>query len=339
MPAMGSGKVTLRIVVALLLCALIGTDARAADPIVLSFPVRCEVGATCFVQSYVDRDSSSGSRDYQCGSRTYDGHDGTDIRVLDLAMQRSGVEVLAAATGRVVGARDGMADISVRSIDKAEIAGKECGNGVVLEHDNGWRTQYCHMAKGSIRVKPGDRIAEGQPIGLVGLSGNTEFPHLHFTVRLASAIVDPFAFGAALDSCNSGGRSLWATALQPRLDYRAREILNYGFSATAPTMELVESGDIRNQLSNRQGGALAAYVRAIGLQKGDEQTLTVRGPDGSLFSENKSPALESNKAQIFIFAGRNRKAPAWPQGTYAATYRVTQNGVEVLRKTFDVKVD
>jgi hypothetical protein len=104
-------------------------------------------------------------------------------------------------------------------------------------------------------------------------------------------------------------------------------------------MELIESGDVRNQLPNRQAGALAAYVRAIGLQKGDEQTLTVRGPDGSLFSENKSPALESNKAQIFIFAGRNRKTPAWAQGTYAATYRVTQNGAEVLRKTFDIKVD
>jgi murein DD-endopeptidase MepM/ murein hydrolase activator NlpD len=232
-----------------------------------------------------------------------------------------------------------MADISVRSIGKAEIAGRECGNGVVLEHDNGWNTQYCHMAKGSIRVKTGDQVTEGQPIGLVGLSGNTEYPHLHFTVRLAGAIVDPFAFGPALDSCNSGGRSLWASALQARLDYRAREILNYGFSAVPPTMELIESGDIKNHPPLRQSGALAAYVRVIGLQQGDEQTLAVQGPDGSLFSEHASPALESNKAQSFTYAGRNRKASAWPPGSYAATYRVTRNGAELLRKTFDIKVD
>jgi hypothetical protein len=291
------------------------------------------------VQSYVDHDLSKGSRDYQCGSRTYDGHDGTDIRLLDLGMQRSGVEVLAAATGRVVGARDGMTDISVRSIGKASIAGKECGNGVVLDHDNGWRTQYCHMAKGSIRVKTGDRVAEGQPIGLVGLSGDTEFPHLHFTVKLAGAVVDPFAFGPALDSCNSGGRSLWASALHARLDYRAREILNYGFSAVSPTMELIESGDIKNHPPNRQSGALVAYIRVIGLQKGDEQVLTLLSPDGSLFSEYAPPALESNKAQFFMSAGKTRKAPAWPQGTFAATYRVTRNGTELMRKVFDIKLD
>ncbi len=329
----------MRIIIALFLCVPAWVDARAADPIALSFPVRCEMGTSCFVQSYVDHDLSKGSRDYQCGSRTYDGHDGTDIRVLDLGMQRSGVEVLAAAPGRVVGTRDGMADVSVRTIGKAEIAGKECGNMVVLEHENGWRTQYCHLAKGSIRVKTGDRVAEGRAIGLVGLSGNTEFPHLHFTVGFAGAIVDPFAFGPALDSCNSGGRSLWASALQAGLDYRAREILNYGFAAVPPTMELVEAGDIKNHPPSRQSGVLTAYIRVIGLQQGDEQALTISGPDGSLFSENASPALESNKAQYFLFAGKTRRASAWPPGTYAAVYRVTRNGTELLRKAFDIKLD
>jgi hypothetical protein len=318
---------------------LAAADAQAADPIALSLPVNCELGATCFVQTYVDHDLSKGSRDYQCGPRTYDGHNGTDIRVLDLGMQRSGVEVLAAATGHVVGARDGMTDVSVRSIGKAAIAGKECGNGVVLEHDNGWQTQYCHMAKGSVRVRTGNHVVEGQPIGWVGLSGDTEFPHLHFTVRLAGAIVDPFAFGPALDSCNSGGRSLWASALQAKLDYRAREVLNYGFSAVPPTMELIESGDIKNQQPNRQSNALTAYVRAIGLQKGDEQVLTLSSPDGSLFAEYAPPALESNKAQFFISAGKRRTASDWPQGSYAATYRVTRNGTELLRKAFDIKLD
>lgn len=329
----------MRLVVALFLSLLAWTDARAADPIALSFPVKCEIGTTCFVQSYVDHDPSSGSRDYQCGSRSYDAHNGTDIRVLDLAMQRAGVEVLAAATGRVTGARDGMDDVSVRTVGKAAIAGKECGNGIVLEHENGWSTQYCHMAKGSVRVKTGDRVAEGQPIGLVGLSGDTEFPHLHITVRLAGSVVDPFAFGPARNSCNSGGRSLWAAALQARLNYRAREVLNYGFSAVPPTMETIESGDIKNNLPNRQSSALVAYIRVIGLQKGDEQALTILNPDGSLFSEYAPPPLESNKAQYFMSAGKRLKASAWPAGTYAVTYRVRQNGVELLRKTFEIKLD
>ena len=47
--------------------------------------------SACFVQNYVDRDPSTGALDYRCGHRTYDKHDGTDIRLLDMAAQKSGV--------------------------------------------------------------------------------------------------------------------------------------------------------------------------------------------------------------------------------------------------------
>lgn len=328
----------MRLAVVLFLCTFPWTKARATDAILLSFPVRCELGTTCFVQNYVDHHYGDLNRDYQCGSRTYDGHDGTDIRLLDLAAQRAGVDVLAAASGRVVGVRDDMADTSVRVVGRAAVAGKECGNGVALEHENGWRTQYCHMAKGSVRVKPGDQVARGQTIGLVGLSGDTEFPHLHITVRKAGIIVDPFAFGASLDACKEG-RPIWTGVPDAQLQYRLREIINYGFSAVAPTMELIESGDVKNHPPNGQSYALAAYVRAIGLQRGDEQILSIAGPDGSVFSEHAPAPLERNKAQYFISSGRNRKTSAWPKGTYTATYRVTRNGVEHLRKSFDVRLD
>ena len=48
----------------------------------LSFPMACELGKSCFVQSYVDLDETAGEQDFACGSATYDGHDGTDFRVL-----------------------------------------------------------------------------------------------------------------------------------------------------------------------------------------------------------------------------------------------------------------
>jgi len=80
------------------------------------------------------------ARDYACGGRTYDGHDGTDIRIPNLEIQKKGVEVVAAASGRVARVRDGVDDISVRTIGKAAIIGKECGNGAVIEHENGWQT-------------------------------------------------------------------------------------------------------------------------------------------------------------------------------------------------------
>jgi murein DD-endopeptidase MepM/ murein hydrolase activator NlpD len=99
------------------------------------------------------------------------------------------------------------------------------------------------MAKGSLRVKVGDETVTGQSIGLVGLSGDTEFPHLHFTVRHRGKIVDPFAYDALPNTCG-GGHPIWVDSIHEQTEYRAREILNYGFSDLAPTMDLIESGEV-----------------------------------------------------------------------------------------------
>lgn len=317
----------------LLLSGTIGS--RADDAISLALPIRCQVGVNCFVQNYVDHDTSSKVRDYSCGARSYDGHDGADIRIRNQAIQRKGVEVLAAASGRVVGMRNDMEDVSIRTAGKAAISGKECGNGALVEHDGGWSTQYCHMAKGSVRIRAGDRVNAGQPIGLVGLSGDTEFFHLHFTVRYRGKAVDPFAYGAPENSCG-GGRSLWAASLTEQMQYRARDIIDFGFAAVAPTMELVEAGDIDGHPVTPDADALVAYVRAIGLQAGDQQSLAVQGPAGAAFVTNNLPALDRDKAQFLVLAGKKRTGPAWPAGRYTATYRLTRDGTEVLRKTFDV---
>ncbi len=44
------------------------------------------------------------------------------------------------------------------------------------------------MRKGTLRVKPGDIIKRGQILGLIGLSGNTTFPHVHLAVRHAGRV-------------------------------------------------------------------------------------------------------------------------------------------------------
>ena len=332
--ALGSAR--LKCLALILGCLGGATDVEAEEVISLALPIRCQPGLTCFLQNYVDHDASDKVRDYNCGGRSYDGHDGTDIRIRNLEIQRQGVEVLAAAPGRVVGGRNDMEDVSVRTVGKAAIAGKECGNGVLIEHADGWRTQYCHMAKGSVRVKPGDQLTTGQPIGLVGLSGDTEFFHLHFTVRYQGKVVDPFAYGAPENSCG-GGRSLWAASLGEQMQYRRGEIIDYGFAGIAPTMELVESGEIGKHPVTQASDALVAYVRAIGLQAGDQPSLAVQGPGGVSLSASSVPALDRDKAQLLVIAGRKRTATAWPAGRYIATYRVMRDGAEVLRKTFEVE--
>ncbi|HEY5797434.1 MAG TPA: M23 family metallopeptidase [Bosea sp. (in: a-proteobacteria)] len=302
-------------------------------------PVACDLGRNCFIQNYVDADPAASAKDYQCGSRSYDGHNGTDFRLATMAAQRAGVDVLAAADGRVLRLRDGMADMSVREAGRAAaIKGSECGNAIIIEHADGWQTQYCHMARDSLRVQTGDRVRAGQAIGRIGLSGLTEYPHLHFTVRHRGQIVDPFAFGAPPGSCGAG-RSLWQPALQPLLDYRQRAVLNEGFAATAVTMAMLEEGEAERQTPGKDAPALVAYVRGIGLRIGDVQSLVVKAPSGQPVVEQRARPLERDQAQTLIFAGSRKPAGGWDSGTYRASYTVLQEGRIVLEREFDVQIE
>jgi hypothetical protein len=83
-----------------LLVALAG--CRPSPSLQLGLPLDCEPGRTCFVQNYVDHDPGPEAVDHACRRRTYDGHDGTDLRVPDLPAMEAGVDVLAPArAGRV----------------------------------------------------------------------------------------------------------------------------------------------------------------------------------------------------------------------------------------------
>lgn len=315
---------------ALFLLASVGPAAALE----LALPIDCTIGTDCVVQHYVDRDPGGDRRDYMCGHQTYDGHDGVDIRVPTLRAMEAGVAVLAAADGTVVATRDGMADRNVAETGVDAVKDVECGNGVLVAHDGGWQTQYCHLKKGSIRVAEGDVVSTGTPLGEVGLSGMTEFPHVHFTVREGDAEVDPFATepsGAAAACAFTGdaGTGLWTPAAKAALAYRAAFVLNAGFADAPVEMEQIEDGGLEDAAVTRASPALVFYGRAIGLEEGDVQRLVVTAPDGSVFAENEIEPLDRPKAQYMAFAGKKLRDAAWPEGTWRGRYSVMRNGDEV----------
>lgn len=298
-------------------------------------PIACEAGRTCFIQNYTDLDPSPAARDYKCGTLTYDGHNGTDFRLTSLGAQKAGVEVLASASGRVLRTRESAPDGAFRESAREAVRDVECGNGVVIEHAQHWETQYCHMASGSLQVKPGDLVKVGQPLGRVGLSGLTEYPHLHFTVRHQGSVVDPFAYGAAPESCG-GGEMLWHPALLAKLAYQERAILNAGFASGPVTMDFIENGKADTEIPSADAAAIVAFVRAIGLKVGDVQRLVVNDPAGKIIAVNSAAPLESNKAQFLLFAGRKRPATGWGQGTYKAEYTIERDGQVVLKRVLEL---
>jgi hypothetical protein len=308
--------------------------AGAEETLQLNLPVACELGRTCHIQNYVDIDPTPSAKDYRCGTLTYDAHNGIDFRLPSMAAQRTGVDVVAAAAGRVARVRDGVTEGVFLKSGREAVRDSECGNGVVIEHPDHWETQYCHMAKGSIRVKAGDTISAGQPLGQIGLSGLTEYPHLHFTVRHQGKVADPFAYEAAGNSCN-GGKSLWDPSLRDQLTYQERAVLNTGFSSGPVTMERIESGEAGRDLLSANVPAMVVFVRAIGLKSGDVQQLALRNPSGQIIAENRAAALETSKAQVMLFAGRRRPSNGWDAGIYRAKYVVERDGHIVLEKDFD----
>jgi murein DD-endopeptidase MepM/ murein hydrolase activator NlpD len=315
------------------------SGAAHAQEISLRLPVACEIGRTCFIQHYVDHDASPDASDYQCGTLTYDGHDGTDIRVPTTAAQKAGVDVVAAADGKVLRTRDGMEDISITGRGRESVENAECGNGALIDHGNGWQTQYCHMAKGSLAVESGNPVKAGDKIGRIGLSGATEFPHLHFTLRKDGQVIDPFTSGPISQACGSGQQvSLWEPSTQRTLAYEAGSVLNKGFAPGPVTMEALESGAAGQNTPTATSPALVAYVRAIGLKAGDVQILTLFDTDGKPVAQNKAPPLDRNKAQWMMFAGLKQPAGGFRPGLYRAIYRVERDGKPAIEQAFGISL-
>ncbi|MBT8221036.1 MAG: M23 family metallopeptidase, partial [Bacteroidia bacterium] len=66
------------------------------------------------------------------------------------------------------------------------------GKNIIVNHGYGYKTLYGHMSK--INVKVGDKVTKGQEIGLVGNTGTSTAPHLHYEVHLNGKAVDPILY-------------------------------------------------------------------------------------------------------------------------------------------------
>jgi hypothetical protein len=315
-----------------LLIELLGTNVQteAGSPLRLSQPIACELGKTCFIQNYVDVDPGPGVRDYACGSATYEGHTGTDFRLQSAAETEKKVAVLAAADGTVKGRRDGMADAFANEASGQGLKGRECGNGVVIDHGDGWETQYCHMRQGSIAVNVGDSVARGQHLGDVGYSGLAEFAHLHLAVRHSGEVIDPFS-GRGLDgSCISDpgkATGLWDEAAAAALQYHGGEVFAATFTATVPVLHELER-EHAGAKPDGQSEQLIFFARVSNLRGGDRIRLAVKGP-AAFDVETLTEPLSRNKATYMAYIGRRRTAPSWPAGEYEGQAQLLRGGAVI----------
>lgn len=299
-------------------------------------PIACAVHVDCWIVNYFDTDPGPSASDYANGHRTYDNHRGTDFAVRDLAAMNAGVPVLAAAAGTVRALRDGMEDIHVGTIGREAIKGRECGNGVVIDHSPVWATQYCHMRKGSVRVRKGQRISAGDTLGFVGQSGLAEFPHVHLSVLRDGKKVDPFSF-----SDGPGGASpLWNAAARKLMRYEPVSVYAAGFREGVPDSNRVKQGNIQNQAVLATSPAILFWTGIFGIRTGDTIRQTLHGPGGRLLAE-REVVQKKNQIRRFMWIGKKRGAGRWPAGDYTGRTTVTPaegSGRRTLHKEVRINI-
>jgi murein DD-endopeptidase MepM/ murein hydrolase activator NlpD len=119
-----------------------------------------------------------------------------------------GAEALAVANGTVVGVKDGIPEnipgVTSRAVPiTLETVG---GNYVILDLGQGQYAFYAHLQPGSLKVKPGDKVKRGQVLGLVGNSGNSTEPHLHFHTSNRNSPLSSEGLPYVLDSFEVQGK-------------------------------------------------------------------------------------------------------------------------------------
>ncbi|RJP32680.1 MAG: M23 family metallopeptidase [Phycisphaerales bacterium] len=162
-----------------------GGEAAAESRLYDFYPMAGSLRGDIFNGGFADLDGGPGFHDFDCRPFTYDGHAGIDTEIRSFGEQDVGVPVFAVLPGRVIFAQDGYPDKNVN--------GGEQGNIVGLDHGQGRWTWYYHLKKNSVAVRVGDDVPAGRQIGMVGSSGNSYGPHLHFESQNDEVPVEVFA--------------------------------------------------------------------------------------------------------------------------------------------------
>ncbi len=225
------------------------------DLVQLSWPIRKAASQTDYsiegISNYVDENPAFPNQllDWNCGARTYDqpsgyNHGGIDIFTWPFAWKKvddNGVEIIAAAPGTIIQKNDG-------NFDRNCAFNNGTPNAVYIRHSDGSVAWYLHMKSGSPTTKQvGDTVAAGEKLGIVGSSGSSTGPHLHFEIYNANnQLQDPFQ--GACNTLNSF--SYWSS----QESYRVSRINNLMTESAPPVFPSCPTTETTNEKTVFQPG-------------------------------------------------------------------------------------
>ncbi len=272
------------------------------------------------ISNYVDQNTAVGNfEDYNCNSRTYDGHKGTDIFTWPFPWKRmddNSLEIIAAEAGVIINKVDGFAD-------------RNCGcvnydwNAVYIRHADNSVSWYGHMKKNSQTTKAvGQSVAKGEYLGIVGSSGCSTAPHLHFEVyNSAGKLIDPFS-----GSCNLLNTTTWWANQKPWRD----PTLNRLQLGTTPAVygDCTTYKDVPNDTYQfAYGNKLYVTGYFHDQTTGDVTTYTVYRPDNTVFTtwSHTSPDTYNASWWYWSFTLPSSSPGTWRVVTTFKTQTVQKN--------------
>jgi hypothetical protein len=210
-------------------------------------------------------------------------------------MDDDGVEIIAAAPGQIIVKDDGAFD---RSCDFNTTTP---WNIVIVQHSDGSVAAYGHMKNGSTTTKNvGDMVSAGEYLGIVGSSGISFGPHLHFEVltdETFTQIIDPY-FG----SCNSTITESWWVDQKPYKNPGINAVLTHSNAPDVfPPCPTTETPNISNDFDVSDAITFAYYVRDQ--TNGDIINLEILRPDNSTLFANWNSTVATTASSWYYYWG------------------------------------
>lgn len=284
------------------------------------------------ISNYVDLDTSSGNSntlDYNGMTQTYNTHKGIDIRTSPYfwkKMNDSHVEAIAAADGVIILKQDGNNDTS------CQCAGSGPWNAVFVMHADGSQSWYGHLKTNTTTEKDsGDIVNAGEYLGVIGSSGCSTNPHLHFEVYDEDGnLIEPF-FGPANYTTND---SWWANQL-PYYDSAINKLATHSSAPNTPACPGIEVPN--EKFIFNQGDPITFSIAIRHSLTSDSLVIEVFEPDG-----DQSSILDLTWSRTGPPTFLRASLPVWnrnlsntaEQGKW--TYRVTYYSSSYAPKTEEV---
>ena len=290
---------------------------RRASPPKLGWPIQASASNTDYgfhgLSAFPDQNTNAASMfDFNCGARTYDGHRGTDFFLWPFywwKMDHDEVQVIAAAPGTITYKTDG-------NYDRNCSANSATGNMLVITHADGSSIWYGHMKNGSLTAKGvGETVVEGEYLGVVGSSGSSTGPHLHFEPHDASnRSIDPWQ-----GACNALATNSWWRSQRPYYDSAINKISTHSAAVVQPACPGAETPNLCDVFN--PGATIYFYTFHRDHQAGDATHHVIARPDGSVYT-----AWDSTNTVFYASSWWYRTftpSAASPRGSwiYRATYK------------------